>query len=68
MKKPETIEHFITRMAGREFTTGDVHANCGVPPNEVRFELRPYVKAARVVNLGAATRDDTVTVWKATGL
>jgi len=61
--KPETLTHFIARMEGRIFSSGDVVSCCGISRDEVARMLRPYHRAGRIAAVSGG--DESIRIWRA---
>jgi len=63
--KHEKLDHFIRRMAGRDFTDGDVAACCGIDRDRARELIRRYMRAGRVASLNGTRKDMTISFYRA---
>ena len=63
--KPEKLDHFIRRMAGRDFTDGDIATCCGIDRDRVSWLLKPYMRAGRVASLNGTRKDETINFYRA---
>lgn len=62
--KPEPLPKFIARMKGREFTAGDVEANCKIPVDDAAQELRRLSSFGRVARVDR-TANNSHAIWRA---